>query len=138
MTNNTVTIIFHVVCLLATLATTVYCIYKYLLNEDASNITYQKFGVRPEDKYPTLSFCFYGDTIFNGNKLKELVNEDTNDNAIILYKQYLNGAQSRDNVSSIAYDTVTIDIGDHLTEVSILSTDAETIYEWKNSTYNWH
>ena len=146
MGSKAVTTWIRVLCIFATFGATSYCIYKYMLDEDVSNITYQQFGAREEDKYPTISFCFYGDIIFNGNALQSAMNIQTQANTthqlaieyeslIYRYKNFLNGENSEDAIKNIAYENATIDVRDHLNELLIMSSGNEKIYHWKNGAW---
>ena len=143
MGSKAVTTWVRVICILATLGGSSYCIYKYMLDEDVSNITYQLFGEREEDKYPTISFCFYGDIIFNGKAMQSAMNEQTKasttdqlyteyESLIHRYKKFLNGENSEDVIKNIAYENATIDMRDHLNELLIMSSGNQKMYHWKN------
>ena len=139
------TALFHTICILASLGATSYCIYKYILDEDVSNITYQQFGAREEDKYPTVSFCFYGDIIFDGKEMQSLMNMESKattinelhneyENLISRYKSILVDENSNDEMKNISYENVTIDIRDYLKELQVTSSDNVKIYHWKSGT----
>ena len=46
---------FHILCALAAFSMIVYCSYRFLLNEDVTEIGYKPM----KDNYPDLTLCFY-------------------------------------------------------------------------------
>ena len=147
MISKVLTTLFHILCILASFGATSYCIYKYILEEDVSNITYQQFGAREEDKYPTISFCFYGDIIFDGKKMQSAMNIESKatttdqlaneyEQLISRYKKSLRGNNFEDAIKNIAYENATIDIRDYLNELQVMSSGNEKMYHWKNSKYS--
>ena len=146
MISQVVTTLFHILCIIALLGATSYCIYKYILDEDVSNITYQQFGAREEDKYPTISFCFYDDIIFDGKKMQSAMNTESKatntdelaneyESLISRYKKSLTGENLKDAIKHIAYENATIDIRDYLNELQVVSSGNEKMYHWRNGNY---
>ena len=56
--------LFHLICLMATMAMVIYGIRRYLLNESTSRVDFQAFATKSKDIYPTVSICVHG-TYFN-------------------------------------------------------------------------
>ena len=52
--------IFQILCFLLASYMTILLIGRYLENRDATSITFKKYNINPQDKYPTFSVCFEG------------------------------------------------------------------------------
>ena len=53
-------ITFFIFCFSVVLYLTSKEIIRYRENEDTSSISFRKFNASPRDKYPVITFCFYG------------------------------------------------------------------------------
>ena len=63
---------FSLICFSVVLYLTTKEILRYTNNEDTSSIAFKKFNASPRDKYPIISFCFYGkySSIYKKDKLE--------------------------------------------------------------------
>ena len=55
---------FKLMCVVLSIYMVLNQIERYSRNEDMSQITLRKFNQRPEDKYPTFTFCFKSENGF--------------------------------------------------------------------------
>ena len=49
--------LFHFICTSATIAFICFCLYKYSLNDDVSQVTFQEFHKEKDNLYPSLTIC---------------------------------------------------------------------------------
>ena len=98
--------IFRIFCFLTTMGLCAFWVYRFSLNEDYSIITYRKFIEKESDTYPTISFCLRDP--FLKNRLAEY---GTN---VSSYLKFLKGDYLTEDMLSIDYKNVTIDIADYV------------------------
>ena len=84
-----------------------FCLYKYSLNKDLSQVTFKEFHKTKKNIYPSLTLCFAN--IFYEENLKEYGVKSIND-----YVNYINGKHWNDRMIDVDYDNVTLNIGDYL------------------------
>ena len=99
-------VIFRLFCFLTTMGLCAFWVYRFSLNEDYSIITYRKFIEKESDTYPTISFCLRDP--FLKNRLAEY---GTN---VSSYLKFLKGDYLTEDMLSIDYKNVTIDIADYV------------------------
>ena len=109
-------------CLIATLGFTCRCLYKYYLDEDVSQVTYQDFHKTKEGIYPSVTLCF--STIFFEENLK-IYGDGIN---VSTYTDYLFGNYWDARMSEVDYDNVTIDIKDYFLGTMIYTPDWRHLY----------
>ena len=98
---------FHLICTTATIFFVCFCLYKYSLNKDLSQVTFQEFHKTKDNIYPSMTLCFAN--IFYEENLKEYGIQSIDD-----YTNYLNGEFWNDSMIDVDYDNVTISISDYL------------------------
>ena len=138
---------FHLICTSATIFFVSFCLYKYSLNKDLSQVTFQEFHKTKENIYPSMTLCFAN--IFYEENLKEYGIQSIDD-----YTNYLNGEFWSDSMVDVDYDNVTINISDYLLgfaswtpDWTYIHGDEYFIYDHRKyinaikdgstSTYNW-
>ena len=100
------------VCVIATVALTLYCFIEYSKNKDTSTIQFKTYHSTEEDIYPALTLCFkhYLDHDFF----------DHNSTLIEAYKQFLSGKETgNEYFANISYDEAIIDIKDFITDIAV-------------------
>ena len=116
MTSNVIQNIFHLSCLLATVALQIQCLLNYFRNEDVSIVEYKTLSnpsttlIRdPEDNfYPSISFCIINP--FLESKLKSYGNGINTTS----YSKFLQGDLWDDRMLKIDYDDVTVSLNGSL------------------------
>ena len=58
MAANTAEQIYIVFWILVTIGMSIYCIYEYALDKDATKVGFRSFQTTEDDKYPSISICF--------------------------------------------------------------------------------
>ena len=99
---------FTTICIPTAFGMCSYCIYKYHLNEDVSQIEYRTFHDTDDDIYPQVSLCFR-DPFSKKKLLKYQINETD-------YLRYLKGEYITGEFSDVNYDDVTIDLSEYVVE----------------------
>ena len=102
---------FHILCALAAFSMIVYCSYRFLLNEDVTEIGYKPM----KDNYPDLTLCFYPP--FLEHKLKAY-GEDLE---TWQYGLFLTGHYWDERMLSIDYENVTIDWREYFLDSCVYS-----------------
>ena len=128
----------HCVCLLAAFGMLLYGTVRFMEDESTSLIDFQTFNKRPEDIYPTISFCFFADDLYTpwyggnlplykANSIKQKYD----------YVRFLLGNDSKPftttqikEFSEIDYKEVTLDMSDYLKMVKVDSAEGN-LYEWR-------
>lgn len=103
------TFVLHKLCVSATVALTVFWLYKYTLNEDVSLLDYKKFYEAEEDVHPVLSLCFANPFLQD-----KLAQHGTNQSVFL---DFLRGEYFSNEMLDIDYDTVTLDLRDFIQKV---------------------
>ena len=115
-------IVFHLVCICATVTFISYCLHKYSLNEDISQVTFQEFHETKGNIYPSLTICV--SSIFYEDQL-ELYGEGIN---IHTYSDFLSGEHWDDRMMYIDYDNVTLNFEDYLLGIGMWTPDWRYLY----------
>lgn len=100
--------VFHLMCILVTVGLQLYCVNRYLLNEDISVVHYKRFHSDKDAIYPSFSFCILPP--FLENELKKYGNGIN----ISSYVKFLNGQIWDERMLKIDYDNVTVSLSDNL------------------------
>ena len=104
--------IYHITCVLATIALVAWASYEYSLNEDETQIHINQFHKTAEDIYPSITICI--DDPLLERKLKEIHPVLTNGT----YKAFLGGKGwspndvDNEGMINIDYDNVTYQLED--------------------------
>ena len=114
-----------------------YCGYRFYLNEDNSVVDFKKFNGAEENIYPALSFCFWGDGMFDNKSIwQKYVTEDIKNTikpSIKYYERFLLGKIWAEEFMNISYNEMTPDFKRILRYINMFSAD-ETgdliIYQW--------
>ena len=113
--KNVINLVYHLICILATIAMTIYCIYQYQLNKDVSIVEFKEFNTDEDFIYPSITLCFK--TKFIEDKL----NDDEKGIDLTSYSNFLLGEYWNDNMMDIDFDNVTTRIEDYLLGARIWS-----------------
>lgn len=124
--------IYCAACVFATIAMIVYCLQKYLLNEDVSSIDYKTFNLEKGDIYPAITLCFeaFNDQspdVFTTSQGVEVNKSD--------YINFLNGFYWDERFMEIDYDSVTTRIEDYLM-LAYFAGYYSTEYGWREYLFN--
>ena len=98
---------FHLICTSATIFFVSFCLYKYSLNKDLSQVTYKEFHKTNENIYPSLTLCFA--SIFYEGNLKEYGVQSINE-----YANFMDGEYWNDRMIDVNYEKVTLNISDYV------------------------
>ena len=91
----------------------VWCIWIYLMDEDVSHVTFQYFNEDDDSRYPSVTLCFTFP--FLEHKLKMIGGNITGD----LYQNFLKGEYWDENMMSIEYDNVTLNLDEYINNISV-------------------
>lgn len=106
-------ILFHLICLIATITTISYCIYVFNLNEDLCTVEYKEYYETKSDVYPRLSLCLKNPiaaTILQ-NYSKNLKSDD--------YVSFLEGHYLDQEMLAMNYENLIFDLSDKVYEYQI-------------------
>ena len=106
--SSCILLFYQIICIIATLALVIWCIYLYLLNKDVSTIHYQKFHSNDDSIYPSLSLCFG----IKEDNLQEALKPYNVNNS--MYKDFLKGKFFSEKLANIPYKNVTFNPADYL------------------------
>ena len=109
--------IFCLVCTCATITFAIYCLYKYYLNEDISQVTFQEFHKTERNIYPSLAIC--SSPKYDDNLLElygEGISTDT-------YSAFLRGQHWNERMVDIDYDNVTLNFKNYFLGASLWTPD---------------
>ena len=101
-----------IICIIATICFTSYCLQQYFLNEDTSLVHFRKYHKRLVDIYPAVSLCFsnyLSPSVFN-NDLGKMMD----------YKRFLIGIKSDDEYAKLDYDNITMDLNDYVLDAFLV------------------
>ena len=101
-----------IICIIATICFTTYCLQQYFLNEDTSLVHFRKDHKRLVDIYPAVSLCFsnyLSPSVFN-NDLGKMMD----------YKRFLIGIKSDDEYAKLDYDNITMDLNDYVLDAFLV------------------
>ena len=99
---------FYLLCIFATVALQIYCIKRFLEDEDMSVVRYTKFHSKENDIYPSFSFCIVPP--FLPDKFEEY-GDSIN---ITSYIKFLKGELWNEEMLYVDYDKVTISLEKNL------------------------
>ena len=121
--------IFRFLCLILTLLLLSYCTWRYIQDGSTSLIDVRTYHTTKKDIYPSLSLCFYGNEIYDRNKLNQTYGIKTPKD----YMAFLEGQTWEDKMTKIEYDDVTMDLSNYVQSIDIAVNDL-----YSNPVYNWH
>ena len=99
--------IFHLCCILATIGTASWCIYRYSLNEDLTVNSFNQFNQDRESIYPSISVCFPLPCL--DGKIKDIhINSTCRD-----YIDMKSGLTLDEKLLSVNFDRFTIDLKEY-------------------------
>ena len=122
--------LFHLICIAATIGTTSWCFYIFILDKDVCLVDFKEFGEEKEYIYPSFSLVFANP--FIEGKLKGYGENITTTS----YVSFLKGFHWDDRMVNISYDNVTLDINDYFLGYNILMADMEIRY-YNKSENGW-
>ena len=108
------TVGFKILCAIATVGTTSWCFYNYLLNDDVASISFETFQQKEENIYPSISLCLINPFI---EESLRAVNLDFSSTA---YRSFLQGLSWNQKMLQIDYDAVSKDINDYILGYDVL------------------
>ena len=117
-----------IICTVATIIMFSKCLITYLKDEDNSQVEYKRFHSNNESIYPSISLCFKRP--FLKEKLEAYFDEDGAPVKVKNYSRFIYGKEWHENFVNIDYDDVTIDLWDHLKEVSIKLANTFQNIQW--------
>ena len=117
--------LYCVACILATIGTTLWCLYNFVLNKDVCLVDYQQYNQNEAFIYPSVSIVIGNP--FIEQKLKGYDKSFTAQK----YSNFLDGQYWNGDMLHIGYDNVTLDIRNHLLGYEILygENDTKFVYE---------
>ena len=95
-------------CHLVTTCLTIYCIHRYIKNEDSTEVKYTDFHTDENSIYPSMSFCFRDPFIE-----EKFISYGLGFNASS-YKEFLKGELWDERMLNIKYDEVTPSLSENL------------------------
>ena len=116
---------FLLICVVTTVALTIFCIYQYSRDEDVSLISFKKYHEDEDSIYPAITLCFTD--YLNGSAFKDNVSEAE-------YKKFMKGLSWSHEMSKIDYDDVIIDINEYIL-AAIQTFHNEEDDEWGERSY---
>ena len=123
---------YHTTCVFLTLAMTIYCVHKYLLDKDVSATGYESFNSNDDYIYPAITLCI--DPHFSEIALNDI---ESGINASF-YKDFLDGFVWEDNLYRIDYDNVTLRFEKYILGGYISSFwTSDGYYEYLFNPYNY-
>ena len=107
--------VYNSFCVISVVSLILWCIYLFALDEDLARINIKKFNSDKYSLYTSVSLVFYNPYVYEKF-------EKYNDKNItpVNYKLYLQGELWTENISSIDYNDVAIDMGDYFLGYEIL------------------
>ena len=103
--TKSIQLIFNTSCLVASIGTISYCIYKYNLDEDSTSVDFKHFDqYNPDQGYPSFTICLLDPF------LKDKLKSHGEGIDIPQYKEAAWGATWDPRINKIDYDIVTIDL----------------------------
>ena len=138
MDNHNFVLPFRLVCLICTGALLFYCSIKYVKNESTSLVDFQTYHNEKKDIYPSFTMCFgiidEQDELYDKKRLKEIYNIEN----VTKYINFLAGEEWDEELLTVDYDDVTIDLKDYVKTVilRVNSSYSDPIYKWNNNDTN--
>ena len=115
--DSFLSLLFMIICTAATIIMFSKCLITYLKDEDNSQVEYQRFHSNNESIYPSISLCFKRPFLSEKLEAYNAMGADPID--VERYSRFIYGRHWNKKFVDIDYDNVTIDLWDHLKEVSI-------------------
>ena len=120
--------LFIVCCHLVTICLTIYCIHRYIKNEDSTEVKYTDFHTDEDSIYPSMSFCF------RDPFLEEKFSSYGVGFNISSYKEFLTGEFWDERMLNITYDEVTPSLSENILGGYIQNHKKDKL-EWKPHLY---
>ena len=129
MNSKLIISFFKFSCIISTLVLLSMCAWRYVQNYSTSLIDFRTYLEREEDIYPSFSFCFREDAIYNREKI--------NASGIEKYRGFLEGKMWDEEMRKIDYDEITMDLKDYVKSVSALHKyGGSSHYSWIHNDYH--
>ena len=116
------------VCTVATIITFSKCLITYQKDEDNSQVEYKRFHSNNQSIYPSLSLCFKRP--FLKEKLEGYSDENGSPVKVEDFSRFIYGKYWNDKFVDIDYDNVTIDLWDHLKNITIQLANTFQKIQW--------
>ena len=100
--------LFIICCHLVTFCLTIYCIHRYIKNEDSTEVKYTDFYSDHDSIYPSMSFCFRDPFIE-----EKFISYGLGFN-ISIYQEFLKGKFWDERMLNITYDKVTFSLEENI------------------------
>lgn len=120
--------LYIVCCNLVTISLTIYCIHRYIKNEDSTEVKYTDFNTDEDSIYPSMSFCLRDPFIeekFNSYGLSLNISS---------YRDFLKGEFWDERMLNIRYDEVTPSLSENILG-GYVRTHKNDKLEWKPYIY---
>ena len=96
--------VFRICCIVATISTTIWCLWEFTKNEEFSEITIEKFDEAEINVYPDVTLCMK-------NQLSEVKLRKYGDGInASLYASFLEGAYWNDSLLNVSFERVRMDL----------------------------
>ena len=117
---------YHILCLIATASMLCCGCWRYVQDESTSLVEFQTYHTTERDIYPSISLCFWGEGIY---KDKNLIQSYGLEN-VSKYINFLQGDIWDNQMLKLDYDSVTIDLKDHVNNIGVYNRKWEPLYLW--------
>ena len=114
--------VFALTCIFATLGMVIWQFYQYGLDEDETQVEYQRFSKRDIDVYPSISFCLTN--AINEERLKRYSENFTTRN----YAEFLMGEYQDPKMLNVDYENVITHWREYILLYGHLRTDPKSTY----------
>ena len=123
-TTKNINLIFYYLCLICAVALAIWCIHEYCHNYDVTEVSFKAFHSEEkgyDNQYPSMTMCIvdaYNDValrMYNGSTIN-----------LKSYSEFLLGKYWIENMLSVRYDLVTIDVRDYIIGECILPVGSES------------
>ena len=121
---------FQMVCILGAAFTLFWCCWEYSKNEDVVEVSFKRYGEDPQSIYPDITLCF--ESPFSDEKLN-LYGEGINN---ARYRYFLSGQAFDKRMLNIDYETVSLELKQHLLGTVLLSSSRRGQVTLDNSSIN--
>ena len=126
MNIKNVILAYYILCLIATATMLCFGCWRYLQNESTSLVEFQTYHTTERDIYPSISLCFWGEGIYKDKNLTQSYELEN----VSRYMNFLQGNIWDNRMLKIDYDSVTLDLKDHVYSVGALNRKWEPLYFW--------
>ena len=127
-------ICFRILCAIITFLLAGLCFYKFINDDDVSQIYFQKYHQNSYSVYPALTLCFLNDNIFVEEKLREALTKSKYNSTV--YSSFLRGEFWDDELNRVDFDSVTVNLDDYIEGIGISSAKNQTIYQHCSKNFN--